>query len=913
MISQSSLKYMHQKSHSNTNAQQILQTMGDSQSNRHSLAQNTVFSVRNNTSNNDSSCLVSSSSNNSRFNPFKNVQNQLQQRSGGQAFDIQLNARNNSNSNLIQSSYQIIQRNSSQDAMQQISSKNESALQQNFKHHLLLKQQQNIENNKNNISELNENVNHQNTKNGDNTNTLHAKASQQKNLHQIAHHGGSKSLDQQTFKKMGSNQNNNIIGLQLNPQLHQSANHSGSQNQYSKGHFQQSYNMLSDSNNLKIGQSSVINNTFQKFASNQGNQISVANSNGGQLNVQNYLNSNKQKKDDLIFNGRSVSNNVLQDYQSSKNYDSKQSKQQNDNFPLQPYFQKQKENKKLILSQEFDDDSIDKRIVNEQLIKSCLQNQFQQNEYSQKQTKEKANNNDHKSNYSKQQNNYHKHENEIHNSQQFQNGINQSQQIANSAANVNGESNNNQNIQYANYADISINHSINQRDISIIKPINIDISCFSRDQSMFLDGNKDISINAKDYSSFFNGAFQRKNYGQNNIPSSQDLIPNQPEKLNFITSEKGEYPTLSNPILNNSKSLILDGLKDISVNYSKVEEISHFLEQERERNAKLEEEIRNKEIILKKMQDFQNDLFSNYEHAQNAIKQLKIESNQESKLQAKIQRLQDENQILREQLVKAEEIYELKLKDTTNQLNLIKQEKDEIRLTHQQNLDSVVNNLNQYKKHCEEKILKLQQQLAQAEREKNVIEKQKKNKVMEQDLQNEFNQGINYKQIVQQIQQEFDIQKEQDIIIKLKNLGDKDTIKLTDCLTEMMISFAPEGYFEKKPSLKQIWKWLKEVLKEYMKNTSDLKKALKFLNAEKQQDFMIKLEKIVFENDSYQKIIEQMKSYLNLDSQQFSNLYEIQLFLEKKNFSLNKQLQGHENTTHQDYLQTNLTTETSKI
>ncbi|KAL4430476.1 hypothetical protein ABPG74_005401 [Tetrahymena malaccensis] len=910
MISQSSLKYMHQKSHSNTNAQQILQTMGDSQSNRNSLAQNTVFSVRNNTSNNDSSSLISSSNNNSRFNPFKNVQNQLQQRSGGSAFDIQLNARNNSNSNLIQSSYQVIQRNSSQDAMQQVSSKYESTLHQNFKHHLLLKQQQNMENN---ISELNENVNHQNTKNSDNTNTLHTKASQQKNLHQIAHHGGSKSLDQQSFKKMGSNQNSNIIGLQLNSQLHQSANHSGSQNQFSKGHFQQSQNVLSDSNHLKIGQNSVINNTYKKFACNQGTQMNVMGSNGCQLNVQNYLNTNKQQKDNLI--NRSTQNNILQDYQSSKNYESKQSKQQlNDNLPHQSYFQKQIENKNLIISQEFDDDSIDKKILNEQLMKSCLQNQFQPKEYLQEQAKEKLNYYDLKSNHSKQQNKSHKYENEINNSQQFQNGINQSQQITNgcSTVNINGEANNNQNIQYANYADISINHSINQRDISIIKPINIDISCFSRDQSMFLDGNKDISINAKDQSSFFNGGFHKKNYGQNNIPSSQDLLPNQSEKPNFIISEKGEYPTLSNPILNNSKSLILDGLKDISVNYSKVEEISHFLEQERERNAKLEEEIRNKEIILKKMQDFQNDLFSNYEHAQNVIKQLKIENNQESKLQAKIQRLQDENQILREQLVKAEEIYELKVKDTTNQLNLIKQEKEEIRLTLQQKLDSVVNNFNQNKKHYEEKILKLQQQLAQSEREKNVIEKQKKNKMGEQDLQNEFNQGINYKQIIQQIQLEFDIQKEQDIITKLKNLGDKDTIKLTDCLTEMMISFAPEGYFEKKPTLKQIWKWLKEVLKEYMKNTSDLKKAIKYINAEKQQDFMIKLEKIVFENDSYQKIIEQMKLYFNLDSQQFSNLYELQLFLEKKNSNLNKQ-QGHQNNTQQDYLYTNLTTETSKI
>ncbi|EAS05100.2 hypothetical protein TTHERM_00762870 (macronuclear) [Tetrahymena thermophila SB210] len=904
MISQSSLKYMHQKSHSNTNAQQILQTMGDSQSNRHSLAQNTIFSVRNNTSNNDSSCLISSSSNNSRFNPFKNVQNQLQQRSGGQAFDIQLNARNNSNGNIIQSSYQVIQRNSSQDAMQQVSSKNESTLHQNFNHHLLLKQQQNIEHSKNNFSEINENVNHQNTKSGDNTNTLNTKASQQKSLNQIAHHGGSKSLDQSTFKKMGSNQNNNMIGLQLNAQLHQSANHSGSQNQFSKGHFQQSQNLLSDNNNLKIGQSSVINNTYKKFASNQGNQIQNG---GGQLNVQSYLNLNKQQKDNLVFNGRSASNINQQDYQSSKNYDSKVNKQQNDNIPVQAYFQKQIENKNLILSQELEDDSIDKRIIKEQLIKSCFQNQLLQKDFPQEQTKEK-------SNYSKQQSKAHKNENEVHSSQQFQNGINQSLQVTNnySTTNVNCETNNNQNIQYANYADLSINHSINQRDISIIKPINIDISCFSRDQSMFLDGNKDISINAKDQSSFFNGAFQRKNYGQNNIPSSQDLLPNQSEKQNFITSEKGEYPTLSNPILNNSKSLILDGLKDMSVNYSKVEEISHFLEQEKERNAKLEEEIRNKEIILKKMQDFQNDLYSNYEHAQNVIKQLKIESNQESKLQAKIQRLQDENQILREQLVKAEEIYELKLKDTTNQLNLIKQEKDEIRLTLQQKLDSVVNNLNQYKKHCEEKILKLQQQLAQSEKEKNLMEKQKKNKLIDQDLQNEFNLGINYKQIVQQIQQEFDIQKEHDIIIKLKNLGDKDTIKLTDCLTEMMISFAPDGYFEKKPTLKQIWKWLKEVLKEYMKNTSDLKKAIKYLNAEKQQDFMIKLEKIVFENDSYQKIIEQIKQYFNLDSQQFSNLYELQLFFEKKNSNLNKQ-QGQQNNTQHDYLYTNLTTEASKI
>lgn len=32
-----------------------------------------------------------------------------------------------------------------------------------------------------------------------------------------------------------------------------------------------------------------------------------------------------------------------------------------------------------------------------------------------------------------------------------------------------------------------------------------------------------------------------------------------------------------------------------------------------------------------------------------------------------------------------------------------------------------------------------------------------------------------------------------------------------------MVSCAPKGYFDQKPPLKQIWKWLKTILYEYMK------------------------------------------------------------------------------------------------
>ena len=53
-----------------------------------------------------------------------------------------------------------------------------------------------------------------------------------------------------------------------------------------------------------------------------------------------------------------------------------------------------------------------------------------------------------------------------------------------------------------------------------------------------------------------------------------------------------------------------------------------------------------------------------------------------------------------------------------------------------------------------------------------------------------------------------------------KNLIDQDSSeqnKLIKCLEEMIITCAPEGYFKsQKPSLSQIWKWLKTILKEYM-------------------------------------------------------------------------------------------------
>lgn len=73
--------------------------------------------------------------------------------------------------------------------------------------------------------------------------------------------------------------------------------------------------------------------------------------------------------------------------------------------------------------------------------------------------------------------------------------------------------------------------------------------------------------------------------------------------------------------------------------------------------------------------------------------------------------------------------------------------------------------------------------------------------------------------LLSEIMQELEAENLEELPQKARNLKffNKEAGKLVDCLTDMIINCAPEGYFTNtKPTMKQIWKWLKSILKEYM-------------------------------------------------------------------------------------------------
>jgi hypothetical protein len=68
---------------------------------------------------------------------------------------------------------------------------------------------------------------------------------------------------------------------------------------------------------------------------------------------------------------------------------------------------------------------------------------------------------------------------------------------------------------------------------------------------------------------------------------------------------------------------------------------------------------------------------------------------------------------------------------------------------------------------------------------------------------------------------ELEVENKQDILPKIrvlvKNQENKENSKIIECLTNLLINCAPEGYFDEKPPLSKVWKWLKTLLNEYMK------------------------------------------------------------------------------------------------
>lgn len=93
-----------------------------------------------------------------------------------------------------------------------------------------------------------------------------------------------------------------------------------------------------------------------------------------------------------------------------------------------------------------------------------------------------------------------------------------------------------------------------------------------------------------------------------------------------------------------------------------------------------------------------------------------------------------------------------------------------------------------------------------------------------------------------------------------------------------MIKFAPQGYSEKTPTIKQIWKWLTQILNEciHLKQKKDnnnvhcvhsdiIQSLLTILHTDNEHDIILKLQSVIADNILYMNIIKEMYQYFQFN------------------------------------------------
>ena len=118
----------------------------------------------------------------------------------------------------------------------------------------------------------------------------------------------------------------------------------------------------------------------------------------------------------------------------------------------------------------------------------------------------------------------------------------------------------------------------------------------------------------------------------------------------------------------------------------------------------------------------------------------------------------------------------------------------------------------------------------------------------------------------------------------------KNTQKFVDSITEMVMECSPKEYWKAKPSLKQIWKWLKNIITDYIDlkrkvldgpEDSDLLKAcMDFLMVKSKDDLVPFLHEVLVDNTKMAQIISKIKISYGLSA--FNTLDELDAFLDKQ-------------------------------
>jgi len=118
----------------------------------------------------------------------------------------------------------------------------------------------------------------------------------------------------------------------------------------------------------------------------------------------------------------------------------------------------------------------------------------------------------------------------------------------------------------------------------------------------------------------------------------------------------------------------------------------------------------------------------------------------------------------------------------------------------------------------------------------------------------------------------------------------KNTQKFLDKLTNLILELSPPKHFSHAPSLKDIWKWLQNLLKEYMnlkkksasyEETEDiLRDAMEMVNADRKSDFLGSLSNILNQLEKLKQITSKVRVWL--DNSRIKELDELERRLDKQ-------------------------------
>lgn len=344
-------------------------------------------------------------------------------------------------------------------------------------------------------------------------------------------------------------------------------------------------------------------------------------------------------------------------------------------------------------------------------------------------------------------------------------------------------------------------------------------------------------------------------------------------KLNEKSTLKGTPPFAEFNCVSNENNEFLS--KNIT-------ELTILLGMEKEKSAKLQEKLENKDRLLNQMKIFHNELQTTLKETQKELdKQTSLNnlSDEHGKL---IKRLSKENQDLKKKLIEKDLKIEAFLKEKNQNYDNLNDENFNLIVKQNKKLNSEI------------EILKSSN---------NILEKEKKflKSTLEenQDIINDFNKEKEI--LIKRIENLTKLIDEKEKAFQNKNksihfsdyskfienpqeLSSKKTKQFINSLTQMVISISPKGYFEEKPCLKQIWKFIKKVLEDYMIIKNELSEKNDIIGefqgifaTDNHINIVPILKTFIGEYDAMGKIINLIKKILGIENQgdNLENIYEI--------------------------------------